>query len=200
MLGKPVLSPEPIQPAFESTLGRRFNLIVAGSAGGKVRSAARLAGIAALLSGLRATQRDDYPITIKSGHSVSEMVFSPGEIYYTGISRPDALLILTEDGYRKASRFLPLMTPDDRLFVLPPFAEAKTQARVTVIDPSRSSVRLPKTGATLSILAAVLKHLELYPAQALEEAARRGPGRYVEENLKAITAGYALADALGAPI
>jgi 2-oxoglutarate ferredoxin oxidoreductase subunit beta len=193
VLGKPTLSPQPIEPRFESLLDRRFNLVVAGSAGGKVRSAVRLAGQAGVLSGLRAAQRDDYPTTVKSGHSVAELILNPEEIHYTGISRPDALLILTEDGYRKVTHYLPLMTRDDRLFVLPSFAGVKTQARVSVLDPSQSPLRLPRTNTTLAILAAALKQLALFPPQALEEAARLGPKQYVDENLKAIAAGFALA-------
>ena len=190
VLGTPTLSPRLIEPRFERTLDRRFNLVVAGSAGGKVRSAVRMLGVGALLSGLRAAQRDDYPITIKSGHSVSELVLSPDEIYYTGIRRPDALLVLSEDGYQKIKHYLPLMTGDDLVFVSPPFAGVETQAQVHVIDLSRSSLRVPRAGTTLAILAAMLKQLDLFPPQALEEAARLGRRQFVDENLKAIAAGF----------
>ena len=194
LVGVPTPSPQPVEPKFDSVLDRRFNLVVAGSAGGKVRSAAQLVGVAAILSGLRAAQRDDYPITIKSGHSVSELVLSPSEIYYTGINRPDALLILSQDGYQKANHYLPLMTGDDLLFVTPPFADIEAQAQVGVIDLSRSPLRVPKASTTLAILAAMLKQLDLFPPQALEEAARLGRRQFVDENLKAIAAGFALAD------
>jgi Pyruvate/2-oxoacid:ferredoxin oxidoreductase gamma subunit len=86
------------------------------------------------------------------------------------------------------------MTGDDRLLVLPLFAGAKTQAQVTVIDPSQSPLPVPRTNTTLAVLAAVLKQLALFPPQALEEATRLGPKQYVDENLKAIAAGFALAD------
>lgn len=194
VLGKPTLSPQSIEPIFENALDHPLNLVVAGSAGGKVRSAVRLIGRAALLSGLRATQRDDYPITIKSGHSVSELVLSPNEINYTGIDRPDVLLILTQDGYQKVAHYLPLMTRDDQLFVLPPFAGVETRAQVTVIDPSLSPRRVPRTGVTLVIVSAVIKQLAAFPPQALEEAARMGRKQFQEENLKAIAAGLAWAD------
>jgi 2-oxoglutarate ferredoxin oxidoreductase subunit beta len=193
-LGEPTPSPQPIEPRFESLLDHRFNLVVAGSAGGKVRSAVRIVGLAGVLSGLRAAQRDDYPTTVKSGHSVSELILDPEEIYYTGIGRPDALLILTEDGCRKVTRYLPLMTEDDRLFILPAFAGVKTRAQVTVIDPSQSPLRLPRTNTTLAVLAAVLKQLALFPSQALEEAVRLGPKQYLDDNLKATAAGFTLAD------
>jgi len=79
---------------------------VAGKAGGKVRSNARTVAAAGVLSGLWATQRDDYPVTVKSGHSISEIILSPEEILYTGIERPDALIIVAEEGLNKVSHFL----------------------------------------------------------------------------------------------
>jgi 2-oxoglutarate ferredoxin oxidoreductase subunit beta len=194
LLGEPTPSPRPVEPKFRSTLDRRFNLVVAGSAGGKVRSSARLVGVAALLSGLRATQRDDYPITIKSGHSVSELVLSPDEINYTGIKQPDALLILTEDGYRKVARYLTQMGSQDRLFVTPPFADVETEAQVTVIDPHRASGGITKANTSLALIACALKQLTLFPPHALEEAARLGQKQFVDDNLRAIAAGFALAE------
>jgi Pyruvate/2-oxoacid:ferredoxin oxidoreductase gamma subunit len=55
-------------------------LVIAGSAGGKVRSTGRVLGEAAILSGLWAAQQDDYPVTVQTGHSISELIFSPREI------------------------------------------------------------------------------------------------------------------------
>ena len=60
------------------------------------------AGEAAILSGLWAAQQDDYPVTVQTGHSISELIFSPRPILFTGVTRPDALVLATEDG-RKAS-------------------------------------------------------------------------------------------------
>ena len=77
--------------AVSSPLDREFRLVIAGSAGGKVRSAARVVGEAAILSGLWAAQQDDYPVTVQTGHSISELIFSPRPILFTGVTRPDAL-------------------------------------------------------------------------------------------------------------
>jgi len=93
--GKPLPSPQPIATRFAATLEKPFHLVIAGAAGGKVRSSARLVGEAALLSGLWAAQRDDYPITVKTGHSIAELVLSPREIHFTGAARPDAMIVLS---------------------------------------------------------------------------------------------------------
>ena len=79
--GKPVL---PAQCPAHALRGRSstasFACVIAGSAGGKVRSAARVVGEAAILSGLWAAQQDDYPVTVQTGHSISELIFSPRPI------------------------------------------------------------------------------------------------------------------------
>jgi 2-oxoglutarate ferredoxin oxidoreductase subunit beta len=68
-----------LETRFTSDLKRRVSIVIAGSAGGKVRSAARLLGQAATLCGLWAAQRDEYPVTVGTGHSVSDVVLSPQE-------------------------------------------------------------------------------------------------------------------------
>ena len=187
--GQSTVSPRPIAPQFQADLDRRFNVTVAGSAGGKVRSAARLAGHAAILSDLWAAQRDDYPITVKSGHSLSELILSREEIQFTGVKKPDALLILTEDGLKKAARFLPKMLEDDGVFTLPAFAGVETAARVHLLDPARASRRVSRTDTAVAGMAALVKQTGIYPIEALEEAARQGRAAYVDSTLEAIKAG-----------
>ena len=133
--GRPGLQTAPIEPRFRSTLQREFRLVIAGSAGGKVRSTARMLGEAALLSGLWASQADDYPVTVKTGHSIAELIFSPREILYTGITRPEALIVASEDGYKASRRYLNSLTAESRLFVGPELAEIDTPARKIVLDP-----------------------------------------------------------------
>ena len=72
--------------------------------------------------GLWASQADDYPVTVKSGHSISEVIFSPREILYTGVTRPDALVLVSEEGLKQAGRYLRALTAESWLFVTPEFA------------------------------------------------------------------------------
>src|SRR5581483_7466420 len=104
--GKSALPIRAIEPQFRSRLKEKFHIVVAGSAGGKVRSAARLIGMAGTYAGLYATQKDDYPTTVMSGHSVSEIILSPREIHYSGIPQPQAVILLSQDGYKKITHHL----------------------------------------------------------------------------------------------
>jgi 2-oxoglutarate ferredoxin oxidoreductase subunit beta len=190
--GESTIAPRPIAPAFRATLDRRFTLVAAGSAGGKVGSAVRTLARSAIASGLWAAQRTDFPITVQSGHSVSELILSPQEIHYPGVTRPDALVILSQEGRAKAARYLAAMRQGDRVFALPECADVKTRARVTPIDPKRASVRLARTDVALAVVAAVVQHLGLLPREALEQAVRQSGGAHVDSGVQAIRAGLEL--------
>ena len=174
--GKPLPAPRPIAPRFAASIDRPFHLVIAGSAGAKVRSTARLVADAALLSGLHATQRDDYPITVKTGHSVCELVLSPRPIDYTGIARPDVVILLSADGAGKVGHVLRAMSPEDTVFALPELAEAPTKARIVVIDPDAAPMRLLSSRVALYVVARALHEMAIFPPQALEEAAAMRPG------------------------
>ncbi|NOX60848.1 MAG: hypothetical protein GXP42_02705 [Chloroflexi bacterium] len=177
-----------IEPQFEHRLRDKFHLVIAGSAGAKVRSAAKAAGYAAVLSGLWATQRDDYPTTVKSGHSVSELIFSPDEIRYTGIAKPDALVLLSADGLNKVRGHLARMTEQDVLITTPEFADVETAAHKIMLDPRQADVRITRTNRSLMVLSAALRVLNIFPIAALEEAVRRFQSRFAHENLPVIAA------------
>jgi len=167
------------------------SVLVAGSAGAKVRSAARLFGEGAIRSGLWAAQRDDYPITVKTGHSLSEVVVGPESVVPGSGSGPDVAVLLSEDGERRARETLRSMRPGSVLVTLPAFAGVETGAEVVVVDPATAEARIPRAQLALALIGVALVRTGLYPVEALREAAAAGP--FAEENLSAIDAGVALA-------
>jgi 2-oxoglutarate ferredoxin oxidoreductase subunit beta len=193
VVGTPTLSSVPIEADATAMLDRRLRLVVAGSAGGKVGSAVRLVAQAAIATGLWAAQRNDFPVTVQSGHSVSELILSPEEIHYPGVTKPDALVILSADGRKKAARYLAAMDANDLVFTVPEFADVETRASISVIDPKQASIRLSKTSVALAALTAVIGRLNPFPAAAIEEAVRRAGGDHVETHLRAVSAGLELA-------
>jgi pyruvate/2-oxoacid:ferredoxin oxidoreductase beta subunit/Pyruvate/2-oxoacid:ferredoxin oxidoreductase gamma subunit len=177
-------------PELTSSLDRTVNLMVAGSAGGKVRSAAKMIAEAAIRSNLYAAQRDDYPITVKTGHSVSQVVLSPHPIDFPGMDEPDVLVILSSEGLRKAARYLGGMKGS--VFVVPEFAGVETGGTVTVLDPKSGPGRVAKSELALAVLAGAVVHERLLEVEALRKAVGAYPA-FAEKNLAAIEAGLAMA-------
>lgn len=82
-------------------LKKSVSIILAGSAGERVQSAAATLCQTAILSGLQVTQKNDNPVTQGSGFSLSEIWLSPKPIGYTGIEQPDFVVVTSEDGLRE---------------------------------------------------------------------------------------------------
>jgi pyruvate/2-oxoacid:ferredoxin oxidoreductase beta subunit len=105
--GAPEPRERPAVPApaatFAHRLERPVSIVIAGSAGERVQTAAAVLVQAGLLSGLHGIQKNDYPVTVGSGFSLSEVKLSPEPILYTGIDEPDAVLIASADGLREVN-------------------------------------------------------------------------------------------------
>ncbi|MEW6003810.1 MAG: thiamine pyrophosphate-dependent enzyme [Stygiobacter sp.] len=84
---------------FESKLDKPLKIILAGSAGEGIQSAGELFARAAIKSKLNVTKKGDYPITVGTGFSVSELIISPNEIHYTGIEKADILIAISQVGF-----------------------------------------------------------------------------------------------------
>lgn len=84
---------------FYSKFGAtQIEIIIAGSAGEKVQSSAAMLCQASAENGFFSTQKNDNPVTQGSGFSLSEVIISPEEIYYTGADNPFAIIIASKDG------------------------------------------------------------------------------------------------------
>ncbi len=187
----PALPPRPLAARFTPRLGKAYRLVLAGSAGGRVGTAARLGATAAVMSGLWAAQRADYPVTVKSGHSVAELVLAPEPIDHAGIERPDAVVMLTPEG---AAAVRPRLAGLDRgatVLTLPALAEGlDTPARVRLLDAGAAAGPRGVHLATLC-LSALASHERLLPRVALVEAVRL-VGRDEAALGRAVEAGWQL--------
>jgi pyruvate/2-oxoacid:ferredoxin oxidoreductase beta subunit len=186
----PRSQPTAIPIEFTSPLTAPCSLLVAGSAGAKVRSAARLVGEAAIRSGLWVTQRDDYPVTVKTGHSISEIVMAPNPQPPVGGAIPDLAVVTSEDGLRKVRGLLERMSPESRVVTLPEFSGIVTPAHLEVVDPALAPGRIPKASLALTLLTVATLRGGVLTAPALQAAAA---GPFAPENLAAIDGGLALA-------
>lgn len=94
-----------LHPVYPHALKERISIMVAGSAGGGVQSAAEWFAKAAIVSGLDVTLRGAYPVTVGVGFSVAQINVSPEPILYTGSTAPDVLIVTSQDGANYALSF-----------------------------------------------------------------------------------------------
>lgn len=179
-----------VSPSLPQELKQRRHFVVAGSAGGRVRSAARLVSLAAMRAGWWSAQRDDYPITVKSGHSVSEVIISPNEIHYSGVDKPDVLVVVSADGVGKAGPYLENMDADGAVFVAAGLDTPATRARVITVDPAAAEMRIPRASLALALVSKAIHETQIVPFDHFEAMA--GEGSFGEKNLELVTAGVAL--------
>jgi 2-oxoglutarate ferredoxin oxidoreductase subunit beta len=169
--GQEVLPPQKMQPTQQSALQGKLRLIVAGAAGTRIGSAAATFARGAILSGLWVTQRHDYPVTVRTGHSVSELVLSSEEILYPGVEEADLMVVLFPEGLRAVGDKLSRMRPDGTVFVASTLAPLETPARQVRLDFKKAGEFAGKKPLwAIMALAEVLRQAQLYPLTALQEA------------------------------
>ncbi len=115
-LQKPLPAPMEVSKKFPALFNDRKEILILGSAGQRIVTAGEILCYAGLTAGLHATQKNDYPITVLRGHSACEVILSPDKIDYAGITVPDVILALGQEGIdRKKAVF---STCSDDTFVL----------------------------------------------------------------------------------
>ena len=171
---------EKIKKQFDASIEKKTGLILAGSAGGGVQSAAKMLAMAGMMSGLAATMKGEYPVTVGTGFSVAEIILSPGDINFTGLSNPEVIIIVSEDGMKKIK---------DRI----------TKDSILIIDSSLKTEEFPgaiygdfvkyagKRGAALAALAYWIEKYKKLDLDALKKAV--STHKYADILLKAIDAG-----------
>ena len=189
----PPTTATPPPGAFGHRLARPMGVLVAGSAGERVQSAAAILGQAAVLADLHCTQKNDYPTTVGTGFSLSEVMLSPDRILYTGLERPDAILVTSGDGLREltAQGALRRLAADGVVVADTSVADALPAER-TVVRPFRE--RLTASHAALGAVAVLVRRTGILDRAALAEAARVILGRQADGALRAIESAWALAD------
>ena len=179
---------KPLSSNYTSNLCGRKEIVISGSAGSKINSAASIFGRAAVLSGLWVTQRDDYPVTVKTGHSISEVIICPEKIKSTSITAPDLLIILSTEGFQKSNHLISTLTSKSLLVLNADLPDVQTNAKKILINfkvGKPSAIRKEYWG--IMTLARVLKLLTLFPLEALTEAITIS-SKFSKENLEAVRA------------
>jgi pyruvate/2-oxoacid:ferredoxin oxidoreductase beta subunit len=105
-LQRPVQEPLRIPVQFDTPETDRIEVVILGNAGQRIVTAGEILCLAGITAGLHASQKNDYPITVLRGHSISEILLSNKAIGYTGIKNPSLVIALGQEGVnRRASMF-----------------------------------------------------------------------------------------------
>ncbi len=95
---QPAPGPMRIEPQHRPPGLERREVVLLGSAGQRILTAGEILCLAGASAGLHATQKNDYPITVMRGHSVSEIILCEQPIDYTGIEAPSVVIALGQEG------------------------------------------------------------------------------------------------------
>lgn len=176
-----------LTPQYYSRLTAKIRIKVAGNAGQAVQSAVNIFGGGAILSGLYATQRNTYPITRQSGHSIAESIIAPERINYTGMDAPDYLILLSREGLKEASADLSRMGVDSMVIAIEELQGElpETNSRVEFIT-THIGRGLKEQGLPIMALTRLIELSNCFSLEAFRESCRRiTPLKYVDANLKA---------------
>jgi len=111
-----VNKPMKIEKQFSPIESGRKEILILGKAGQRIMTAGELFCLAGIKAGLSASQKNDYPITVLRGFSVSELILSDGAIGYTGIRQPHVVIALAQEGVARRKKMLQNL-PDDALVI-----------------------------------------------------------------------------------
>jgi pyruvate/2-oxoacid:ferredoxin oxidoreductase beta subunit/Pyruvate/2-oxoacid:ferredoxin oxidoreductase gamma subunit len=175
-----------------ANLAGELRLVVAGTAGERVQSAASALCRAALAAGIYSTQKNDNPVTQGSGFSPSEISLSPRPIEYTGLESPDVVIVVSADGWEELRANGTLAACGEKTLLL-------LDSQIDADPPAGRVVRLPlrreanPKRAALAAIAAWLEKDPLLPVEAWEAALAAEPPERRAESAAALDIGRRLA-------
>ncbi len=166
-LGEPLHQVQPVELKFGNSLEHQIRLGMAGSAGMKIVTTANLFCQGALASGLWATQRNDYPVTVMTGFSLSEVILDSEEVIFTGFAKPDILIVLSSEGLQRVRSQIRNLEEGDMLFINSKLLPVQTRAKIISLD-----LRAARKKSQWAIwgLAELLHQTQIYPIEGLRDA------------------------------
>ena len=152
---KPVLPPKSIVPIHIAPCNRRKEVLILGAAGQRIITAGELLCLAGTTAGLHASQKNDYPITVMRGHSISEVILSKNLIGFTGINRPSVVMAVGQEGVEHRRKIFNCL-PKNSLVVAAAGVDLPTcKATIEFVDFKMLKIKSPDWAlATLAWLAA----------------------------------------------
>ncbi len=178
---------------YANVVAEQTGIVIAGSAGQKIRSAAGLFAQAGMFAHLKVTQKDDYPITVMTGHSVTEIILSPERIDYTAIESPDYFVVISEEGLKKARGRLEKLAGSATLYAEESLKLPATDAKVIRLPFVATAKKVNRLSVGIVALAAMLQDSGLFPLDAFKNSISTFQKQAIANvNLQALEAGAAV--------
>ena len=155
---------------YTNLVTAQTGIVIAGSAGQKIRSAAGLLAQAGMFAGLSATQKDDYPITVMTGHSVTEIILSPERIDYTAIDSPDYFVVVSQDGLNHSRGRIEKLAGSATLYAEESLDLPSTEAKVLRLPFIATAKKVNRLSIGIVALSAMLRDSGLFPLDAFGES------------------------------
>jgi pyruvate/2-oxoacid:ferredoxin oxidoreductase beta subunit/Pyruvate/2-oxoacid:ferredoxin oxidoreductase gamma subunit len=183
-----------IEVKYPNAVDRQTGIVIAGGAGEKIRSSTTTFARAAMSAGLAVTQKDDYPITVMTGHSVSELILSRSSIEYTAIDAPDYFVVLSNEGLKKSRARIARLPETCRLYAEDSLELPETRATVVKLPFVQSARKINRLSVSTVALAALLHDTGLFSTDAYADAISIFHKPDIADiNLRALDAGLGLA-------
>lgn len=126
--------PVTIDKEHQPVISRKKEILILGSAGQRIVTAGELLCLAAMSGGVQATQKNDYDITVLRGPSIAEIILWPEEVGYTGITSPDVIVVLSQDGIKRRRQAFDQMSTDGLVVHDVRVSIPECQARTIAVD------------------------------------------------------------------
>ncbi len=165
---KPLPAPMEVARKFPALFNDRKEILILGSAGQRIVTAGEILSYAGLTAGLHATQKNDYPITVLRGHSACDVILSPDKIDYAGITAPDVILALGQEGIdRKKALFSTCR--EDTLVLVDSRAEIP-DCRGTILSIDFKGKKIKRQDMAMAALSLLAQQKRLISPDMLETA------------------------------
>lgn len=150
--------PAPTLSAIESvclapSAGERSEVLLLGAAGQYINTAGEILCLAGISGGLHVALKNDYPITVLRGHSISEVVFSRKSIDYTGMTRPSVVLCLAPEGVARRARLFGEL--DEKTLIISGSDLVLPESAARILPLDFEGLRIKKAERPLAALAAL---------------------------------------------
>ncbi len=179
---------------------RRLEIRLAGTGGqGQILAAIILADAAALYDGFNVVQTQDYGPESRGGASKAEVIITDGEVDYPKVTRPDALLAMSQQAF---TRYAPAVREDGLILADTTWVKDASAAPtgVRLVGIPLTAIARDEVGkalvANVVALGALAALTGAVSREALERAVlARVPKGTEELNRRALEAGYLAAGA-----